>query len=127
MLSDLMLAVNSRAAWFAYFGAMTNRLLEAIKNAIKNEPVRVYTITAAVLALVCFYVSIPVVLFLAVVGAVTGVGVTQVRNNVTPEHRAVQREQDAASAGIDLGLALADFLDNMTVADLFDQDAAESA
>lgn len=51
---------------------------------IKNNPVRIMAIVSAALALLVFYVpSIPVVLVLALVGAVLGVG-EGVRSQVTP-------------------------------------------
>lgn len=55
-----------------------------MQNLLKMEPVRLYAIATAVLALVAFYVpSLPVVLILPVVAAILGVG-EGVRARVKP-------------------------------------------
>ena len=52
---------------------------------IKNNPVRLYSIVAAALAIGAFYLpGLPVALVLALVAAVLGVGGEVVRHQVTP-------------------------------------------
>jgi hypothetical protein len=63
-------------------------------NAIKTNPVRLYAIATAALALVAYYVpDLPTVLILALVAAILGVGET-VRAAVTPNSRVVIGEAD---------------------------------
>lgn len=63
--------------------------LEAHMNRLTNlEPVRLYSIAAAALALLAYYVTIPVGLILALVAAVLGVG-EGVRSKVTPNERVI--------------------------------------
>jgi hypothetical protein len=58
--------------------------VHSVVEAIKNNPVRLYSIAVASLALIAFYVpTLPVVLILGLVAAVLGVGET-VRAHVTP-------------------------------------------
>lgn len=59
----------------------------AMLEAIKNNPVRIYAIASAVLALVAFYLpTIPTALILALVAAVLGSGEV-VRAQVTPTRK----------------------------------------
>ncbi len=53
-------------------------------QAIKDNPVRLFAIASAALALIVFYVpGLPVALILGLVGAILGIG-ESVRANVTP-------------------------------------------
>lgn len=61
--------------------------MDKILTAWTNEPVRVYEVIAAVLALAAAYVDLPVPLILGVVAAVLGVAGERVRAQVTPVHR----------------------------------------
>lgn len=72
-------------------------------TAIRNNPTRVYSIVAAAVALVVFYVpSIPAALVLALAAAILGTGEV-VRANVTPEAKAQARELDAYQTGVSMG------------------------
>jgi hypothetical protein len=65
-----------------------------VVEALKNNPVRLYSIAVAALALVAFYVpALPVVLILALVAAVLGVG-EGVRAVVTPTRNVVVSQAD---------------------------------
>lgn len=58
--------------------------MEKIAALVRNEPVRIYSIAVAVLAVVAHYApSVPTPLYLAVVAAVLGAG-QGVRHVVTP-------------------------------------------
>ena len=66
-------------------------------NAIKTNPVRIYAIVTAALALVAFYVpDIPTVLILGLVAGVLGLG-EGVRAAVTPNSRVFISEAQAAA------------------------------
>jgi hypothetical protein len=68
--------------------------VQAVIEAIKNNPVRLYAIASAALALIAFYVpSLPVVLILGLVAAILGIG-EGVRAVVTPV-RKLNPEQPA--------------------------------
>jgi phosphate/sulfate permease len=55
--------------------------------AIRTNPVRLYSVAVALVALVAFYVpGLPVALVLGLVGAILGVG-EAVRSQVTPNER----------------------------------------
>lgn len=56
-----------------------NKIIEAIKN----NPVRIYSVAVATCALVDFYVDIPQELYLGIVAAALGGG-QYVRSRVTP-------------------------------------------
>jgi len=61
--------------------------MSKIYEAIKNNPVRVYTVLVAAIAVVAFYVpSIPVALIITLVAAILGVG-EGVRAAVTPNRK----------------------------------------
>lgn len=64
-------------------------------NAIKTNPVRLYAVATAALALVAHYVpDLPSALVLALVAALLGIGET-VRANVTPMSKVLVHEDDA--------------------------------
>lgn len=67
-------------------------------EALKNNPVRLYAVATAALALVAYYVQdIPQGLILALVAAVLGLGET-VRSKVTPARKVIVSEDDLAQA-----------------------------
>jgi hypothetical protein len=66
---------------------------------LKLEPVRIYAVAVAVLAVVAYYVpNIPTVLYLGVVAAVLGLG-ESVRAVVTPNSRVVVGVADIPDGG----------------------------
>ncbi len=67
-------------------------------DAIKTNPVRLYSIAVALVALVAGYVTIPSGAILAVVAAVLGIG-EKVRSVVTPVSTAQANETAAAANG----------------------------
>jgi predicted branched-subunit amino acid permease len=67
---------------------------EFLVEALKNNPVRIYSIAVAALALVAFYLpGLPVALILGLVAAILGVG-EGVRAAVTPNRRVVVSQAD---------------------------------
>ena len=62
-------------------------------QAILDNPVRLYSVAVAVVALVAFYVAIPAPLILAVIAAVLGGGET-VRSQVSPMSKVVLHVDD---------------------------------
>lgn len=66
---------------------------------LKNEPVRIYAVVTAVLALVAHYVpDLPVALWAGVAAAILGVGEV-VRSKVTPNGRVIVHEADLFNFG----------------------------
>lgn len=71
--------------------------MSKIIDAIKANPVRLYAVAAAALAIVAFYLpNVPSELFLGLVAAVLGLGGEVTRALVTPEAKAKTREVAAA-------------------------------
>ena len=62
-------------------------------HAIRTNPVRLFAILSAVVALVAFYVTIPVPLVLGVFAAILGVG-EGVRSKVWPEEHVIETMED---------------------------------
>jgi hypothetical protein len=61
--------------------------MQAVLEALKNNPVRIYSIVVATLALIAFYIpTLPVALVLGLVAAILGVG-EGVRAVVTPTRK----------------------------------------
>lgn len=94
MIGDLILALRIlpllRPLW--------RPAMAAVLDAIKTNPVRLYAIASALLALVAFYVpGLPVVLILGVVAAILGTGET-VRRHVAPMSKVVVHADDLADA-----------------------------
>jgi hypothetical protein len=73
---------------FMPFGpASKEYAVQSVLESIKNNPVRLYAIATAALALIAFYApALPVVLILGLVAAILGVG-EGVRSQVTPTRK----------------------------------------
>lgn len=71
--------------------------MSKVINALNVNPVRIYAVAAAALAIVAYYLpTLPTELFLGLVAAVLGLGGEVTRALVTPESKAKAREVAAS-------------------------------